>query len=125
MGKKILLVEDDKFLLKFFAARLKEEDFEVILAEDGEEAVRKVKEEKPDLILLDLILPKKDGFAVLKEIKSDEKTKNIPVFVLSNLGQESDREKAKELGAVDYLVKVNFDLKEIIKKIKNYFNSKG
>ncbi len=125
MGKKILLVEDDKFLLKFFAARLKEEDFEVVLAEDGEEAVRKVKEEKPDLILLDLILPKKDGFAVLKEIKSDEKTKNIPVFVLSNLGQESDREKAKELGAVDYLVKVNFDLKEIIKKIKNYFNSKG
>jgi len=125
MGKKILLVEDDKFLLKFFAARLKEEDFEVVLAEDGEEAVRRVKEEKPDLILLDLILPKKDGFAVLKEIKSDEKTKNIPVFVLSNLGQESDREKAKELGAVDYLVKVNFDLKEIIKKIKNYFNSKG
>lgn len=125
MGKKILLVEDDKFLLKFFAARLKEEDFEVILAEDGEEAVRKVKEKKPDLVLLDLILPKKDGFAVLKEIKSDEKTKNIPVFVLSNLGQESDREKAKELGAVDYLVKVNFDLKEIIKKIKNYFNSKG
>ena len=122
---RILLVEDDKFLLKFFAARLKEEDFEVVLAEDGEEAVRKVKEEKPDLILLDLILPKKDGFAVLKEIKSDEKTKNIPVFVLSNLGQESDREKAKELGAVDYLVKVNFDLKEIIKKIKNYFNSKG
>lgn len=118
--KKILIVEDDKFLLKFYANRLKKEGFETILVESGEGALEQLKKVKPNLILLDLILPQKDGFEVLQEIKKDPRTKDIPVLVLSNLGQVSDQEKAKELGAEDYLVKANLDIKDIIDKINQF-----
>src|SRR3989344_515758 len=115
---KIVLVEDDPFLSKVLAFRLGEENFNIVLAEDGEQAIKKIKSEKPELVLLDLLLPKKSGLEVLEEIKKDENTKKIPVIILSNLGQQTDINKGLQLGAVDYLVKANFGIKDIVEKIK-------
>jgi len=118
---KILIVEDDKFLRDLLSARLrKEEDLEVFVAEDGEEGLRKIKEEKPDLVLLDLIMPGIDGFEVLKKVKEDEEIKNIKIIVLSNLGQEEEIKKALDLGAEDYLIKAHFTLEEILSKIRSH-----
>jgi DNA-binding response OmpR family regulator len=119
MKKKIFVVEDDQFLHKILAMKIKAAGFDVISAYDGESALKKIKE-APDLILLDLILPQMSGFEFLGEIKLDAKFKNIPVIVLSNLGQEEDFERAKSLGAKDYLVKANFSIDEVIKKIKEW-----
>ena len=117
---KILLVEDDLSLLKIYSNKLKISGFDVSVAITGDEALRKVKTELPDLVLLDLILPGKDGFRVLEEIKSDPKTKKIPVVILSNLGQESDIKRGKELGAIDYLVKSDTGLMDLVAKMKRY-----
>ena len=119
-GYKVLLVEDDLFLSKILSSKFKKEGFLVELAMDGEEGLKKVKSFAPDIILLDLIMPKKNGFEVLEEIKLNDKTKNIPVIILSNLGQNSDVSKGKELGAVDYLVKANFSLKEVVAKVREH-----
>ncbi len=115
---KILVAEDDKFLSKAYAAKLKKESFEVILALNGEEAVQKAKTEKPDIILLDLVMPKKDGFEALADIKKDKSLKSIPVIILSNLGQEEDIKKGNELGAAGYLVKSNIAIADVVKKIR-------
>lgn len=115
---KIALVEDDHFLSKVLAFRLREEGFDVAVAADGEEAIKVIKKDKPNLVLLDLLLPKKSGFDVLAEIKADENTKKIPVIILSNLGQQTDIDKGIQLGAIDYLVKANFGIKDIVAKIK-------
>lgn len=117
---KILLVEDDLSLLKIYSNKLKISGFDVSVAITGDEALRKVKTELPDLVLLDLILPGKDGFMVLEEIKSDPKTRKIPVVILSNLGQESDIKRGKELGAIDYLVKSDIGLMDLVAKMKRY-----
>lgn len=117
MAKKILIVEDDRFLRELMSRKLASEGFEVIEAEDGEEGMKKMRETKPDLILLDLILPEMDGFEVLARKAEDEEIKKIPVVVLSNLGQREDIEKALSLGAIDYIVKANMAPKEIIEKI--------
>ncbi len=118
---KILIVEDDKFLRDLLSARLrKEKDIEVSVAEDGEEGLKKIKEEKPNLVLLDLIMPGIDGFEVLKKAKEDEEIKNIKIIVLSNLGQEEEIKKALDLGAEDYLIKAHFTLEEILSKIRSY-----
>ena len=116
--KTILVIEDDKFLRELIVQKLLKQEFEVAEAVDGEQGLKKTKEGKPDLILLDLILPGIDGFEVLSEIKQDPKLSSIPVIILSNLGQKDDIEKGLKLGAVDYLVKAHFTLKEIIEKIK-------
>ena len=115
---KILLLEDDKFLRELIAQKLRKEGFLISEAIDGEEGLKKIKEEKPDLILLDLILPGIDGFEVLEKIKSDDSTSPIPVIILSNLGQKDDVEKGLKLGAIDYLIKAHFAPREIIEKIK-------
>lgn len=119
-GTKILIVEDDKFLRDLIIRKLKSEGYEVIFAVDGEEALKKIKEEKPNLILLDLILPGIDGFEILKQVKSDssEKIKDIPVIILSNLGQRDDVEKGINLGAVDFLIKAHFTPAEIVDKVR-------
>lgn len=117
--KKILIVEDDQFLHKILVTKIKAAGFDFISAYDGEDALKKV-EKLPDLILLDLILPQMSGFEFLSEIKGNPKFKNIPVIVLSNLGQEEDLERAKSLGAQDYLVKANFSMDEVMKKIKEW-----
>lgn len=116
---KVLVAEDDKFLSKAYAAKLKKTGFEVIVAMNGIEAVQKAKSDKPDIILLDLVMPKKDGFEALSDIKKDPTTKGIPVVILSNLGQEEDVKKGKELGAVDYLVKSNIAIQEVVDKINS------
>lgn len=116
--KKILIIEDDKFLRELIAKKLVNEGYEISEAVDGEEGVKKVKEEKPDLVLLDLILPGIDGFEVLSKIKEDPALAQIPVIILSNLGQREDIERGLKLGAVDYLVKAHFTPGEIIEKIR-------
>lgn len=118
MPKTILFIEDESALQKTFSEVLNQEGYKVISALDGELGLRMAKEEKPDLILLDLILPKVHGFEVLKGLKGDETTKEIPVIVLTNLEGIGDVEKALELGAKTYLVKATYSLEEVIEKIK-------
>lgn len=115
---KILIVEDDKFLRELIVAKLSKENYDVVAAVDGEEGIKKVKEEKPDLILLDLILPGIDGFEVLSQIKNDPSVAHIPVIIVSNLGQREDIERGISLGANDYLIKAHFTPGEIIDKIR-------
>lgn len=115
---KILLVEDDSFLAGMYQAKLSLEGFVVEMAADGEQGLKIAKEENPDLILLDIILPKLSGFEVLKKIKKDEKTRNIPVILLTNLGQRDDVLKGLALGAKDYLIKAHFMPSEVVEKIK-------
>ncbi len=119
MAKKILFIEDESALQKTFGEVLTQEGYDVVKAMDGEEGLRLAQSEKPDLILLDLILPKMHGFEVLKQLKDDEETKDIPIIVLTNLESTDDVEKALELGATTYLVKANYDLEDVLKKVKN------
>jgi len=119
MDKKILFVEDEPNLQKAITEVLVQEGYKVFGAGDGEEGLKVAQVEKPDLILLDLILPKKDGFEVLKELKADEKTKGIPVIVLTNLEGVGDVEKALTLGATTYLVKANYELEDVLKTVKS------
>jgi CheY-like chemotaxis protein len=115
---KILVAEDDKFLIRAYSAKLTKESFIVIMAANGIEAIAKTKAEKPDIILLDLVMPIKNGFDVLYELKQDEATKNIPVIITSNLSQEVDIKRGKDLGADDYLVKSDTPIQAIVEKIK-------
>jgi len=119
MAKTILIVEDDKFLRELISRKLKAEGFDILEAVDGEEGVKKIKEDNPDLVLLDLILPGIDGFEVLSKIKEDPKASLIPIIILSNLGQREEVEKGLKLGAIDYLIKAHFTPGEIMEKIKN------
>jgi DNA-binding response OmpR family regulator len=116
--KTILFIEDEPTLQKTVGRFLEEEGFEVKNALDGETGLQMAKKIKPDLILLDLILPRKDGFEVLQELKGDKTTAHIPVIVLTNLEGSADVEKALSLGATTYLVKANYELDEVVKKIK-------
>jgi|SRR3989338_5191909 len=116
--KKILIIEDEAALQHAATQALKESGFDVLSAVDGDQGLRLAETELPDLILLDIILPKKDGFEVLSELKKVDKTKNIPVIVLTNLESPGDVQKALELGAKTYLVKLNYRLEEIVEKIK-------
>lgn len=117
-NQKILIVEDDSFLQQMYASKLKLEGYRVIAAFDGEKALREAKAELPDLILLDLVLPKKSGQDVLRELKLDPDTARIPVIVLSNLGQKKDINLCFSFGAEDYLIKAHFIPSEVIDKIK-------
>ena len=114
----ILLVEDDSFLAGMYVAKLNLENFNVQLAHDGEKGLKMAKEGQPDIILLDIILPKMSGFDVLKDLKGDKKTKDIPVILLTNLGQRDDVKKGLDLGATDYLIKAHFMPSEVVEKIK-------
>jgi len=115
---KVLIIEDDRFLLKLYADKLQREGFEVLSSLTGEEGLNKVSVEKPDLIILDLILPGKNGFEVLSELKLNPGTKDIPVIILTNLGQEADIKKGLELGADTYLVKTDFSLSQLPEVVK-------
>jgi DNA-binding response OmpR family regulator len=115
---KILLVEDDPFLLSMYTVKFELENFSVISAEDGEKGLNLAKKEKPSIILLDIMLPKKDGFEVLEELKKDDNTKSIPVILLTNLSQKTEVSKGLSLGADDYLIKAHFMPSEVVDKIK-------
>ncbi len=121
-NKKIMIVEDDEHISKVYEIKLRKEGIEASIARDGEEAVIKIIAEKPNAIILDLMIPKRDGFWVLEEIKKNPETANIPVIVLSNLGQKSDQERALALGANEYLVKVDYPIQDIIDKVKGYLS---
>lgn len=119
-ANKILLVEDDQFLSNLIELKLKTAGFAVVKARDGIEAAEILKKSKPDLLLLDLILPKKNGFELLEEIREDPYLKDLKVLILSNLGQQADISRGKALGVLDYFVKANFALDDLVGKIKNY-----
>ena len=116
--KKILFIEDESALQKTFRDVLEKEGYQMVSALDGENGLELAKSQKPDLILLDLILPKKNGFEVLEELKKDDSTREIPVIVLTNLEDIESVEKAIELGATTYLVKAQYTLEEVITKVK-------
>jgi len=112
--KKILVVEDDKFLANAYRVKLTKAGFDIKIAYDGDEVAKQLETFIPDLIILDLVLPKKDGFKVLEEIKSDARWKNIPVIVASNLGQQEDINKCMKLGANGYIIKTDLSLSELV-----------
>ena len=125
MEETILIIEDDKFLRELICRKLINEHFKTEEAIDGEEGLKKLQETRPDLILLDLILPGLDGFEVLSRIKDNPSISSIPVLILSNLGQKDEIEKGLKLGAADFLVKAHFTPEEIIEKIKLVLGQKG
>jgi CheY-like chemotaxis protein len=121
MNKPLILVaEDDSLYAKVYQNKLGKEGYDVVIAENGKVAVEKATVLKPNLILMDLIMPIMDGFTALKEIKANPKTKNIKVLVMSNLGQDSDIVKAKTLGAEEYFVKANISIQELVDKVRQY-----
>lgn len=113
---KVLVVEDDFFLIKVFQTKLANEGFEVEIAADGILAFDVLKRFSPDLILLDLVMPRKDGFEVLEDLSKDKKLVKIPVIVLTNLGQESDVDRVKKYGVKDYLVKSDISIDKVVEK---------
>jgi DNA-binding response OmpR family regulator len=123
--RRILLAEDDRFLRKAAATALKRQGFAVLEAVDGEEALRVARAEAPDLILLDLIMPKLQGFEVLRALKADPATAATPVLILSNLGQDSDVKQAMEAGAAGYFVKVNLSLQDLVKRVVEILGGAG
>lgn len=120
----IFLIEDDPFLCNLLKIRLEKENFVLEIAKDGEEALKKLTQIQPTLILLDLILPKKSGFEVLEKISTDPQLNNLPVIIISNLGQTSDIQKGKQLGAIEYFVKAKISIDELINKIKEILKIK-
>ncbi len=123
--ESILIIEDDAFLRDLVCKKLSTEGFKTLEAVDGQSGIKLAKEEKPSLILLDLLLPVPDGFEILSQLKSAPETSSIPVIILSNLGQKEDVDKGMELGAVDYLIKAQFTPEEIIVKVKEALGKKN
>jgi len=121
--KKILIVEDDVQISKVYEIQLAKEGFLTVTTHSGENAIKLIVEEKPDLAIFDLMIPKKDGFELLEEIKNNHPDIKIPIIVISNLGQESDKARAIGLGAIEYLVKTDHSIQEIMGKIKGYLKS--
>ncbi|MFA6354163.1 MAG: response regulator [Candidatus Paceibacterota bacterium] len=122
MDKKILVIEDDRFLSSLMKARLEKEGYKVSQAFDGEEALSLLRQQKPDLIVMDLIMPKVSGFELLENVSVDPQLNHIPIMILSNLGQESDIEKVKRLGAAKYFVKVKTSIDELVAHVKEMLN---
>jgi len=119
VNKKVLIVEDDSLLLKVVSTTFLSEKFEVATVENGLEVLDTAKKFLPDIILLDLIIPGIDGFAVLKQLKNDSVTKNIPVVIMSNLGTAGDVKSTKALGADEYFIKANTEIEKIVNYVKD------
>lgn len=119
--KDILLIEDEEVLANMYDTKFNKEGFIIRKALDGETGLKLAQEKTPDLILLDIIMPKLDGFSVLKRLKADEKLKNVPVILLTNLGQDEDVKKGNELGVAGYLVKANCTPMQVVDKVKELF----
>jgi len=118
--RKILVVEDDEMICSMYKTKFEADGFEVFLANTGSEGLETARKEKPDIIMLDIILPQLDGFSVLTELKKDKQTKKIKVVMLTNLSTEEDKAKGDKLGAIDYLVKASLTPGEVSKKIEEY-----
>jgi two-component system alkaline phosphatase synthesis response regulator PhoP len=123
MTKKIILVEDEEIILNLLQRKLTLEGYDVLIAKDGEDGLKKMREEKPDLVLLDIIMPKKGGFEVMEEMQKDNTLKKIPIIVISNSGQPVEIDRAQKLGAKDWLIKTEFDPQEVIEKVKKQFSA--
>ncbi|MFH1457331.1 MAG: response regulator [Patescibacteria group bacterium] len=121
---KILLVEDERSIADMYKMKFEREGFEVIYIDNGDGVLKTVLEKKPNIVLLDIILPKVDGFSVLKELKNNSKTKMTPIIMLTNLGQEEDINKAKKLGVDEYLVKANLTPTQVVEKVKEILKIK-
>lgn len=121
---KILLVEDDTFISGMYQTKLSMLGYVVRVALDGEAGWTELQKEKPDLVLLDIVLPKKDGFEILSDIRANETLKNVPVILLTNLGQKPDVQKGLELGADDYIIKAHFTPSEVVEKIEKMLAKK-
>jgi CheY-like chemotaxis protein len=119
MNKKILIVEDEEILLELLQKRLTQEDYQVAIAKDGIEGLEKIKEDIPDLILLDIVMPRMGGFEMMKELQKDEKFSQIPIIIISNSGQPVEIDLAQKLGARDWLIKTDFEPQEVIEKVVN------
>ena len=115
--KKILLAEDDVFMLEIMSEKLRKNGFEVNIAKNGEDCMRVLSSFRPDIVLLDILMPKIDGFEILRRMRESESLSNIPVVILSNLGQKEEIQRALNLGAKDYIIKSNFTTNEIVEKI--------
>jgi DNA-binding response OmpR family regulator len=122
--KRIALIEDDSSIREMYKIKLKLSGYDVVTAEDGKRGLELVEKEKPDLVLLNILLPKKDGFEVLGEIakSKDDKIKSIPVIIISNLSNEEDINEAKRLGASDYLVRAQINPKDVVEKVSDFFS---
>jgi len=118
--RTIVLADDEAFIALAYQEGLERAGFTVVVAHDGEEAVAKTRKTMPDLVLLDLIMPKMNGFEVLKALKADAKTKNLKVVILSNLSQHSDENEARKAGAVDFMVKADHSLKEVVERVQTH-----
>lgn len=118
--KRILLVEDEPLLGNLLSQRLSKEGFEMVLAHDGEEALARLRETRPDLVLLDIILPKISGFELLETLQADPQFEKAPVIIISNLGQESDVARGQSLGAVQYFVKAKVSIEELVEHVKTF-----
>ncbi len=121
--KKILLIEDDNFIIDIYITKLNEVGFSVQSALNGGDALVKIKQSRPDLVLLDIVLPQVTGFEFLQEIKNIPELKNVPVIVLSNLGQKKEVEKGLDLGAVKYLIKAHYTPTEVVEEIRAVLNN--
>ncbi len=115
---KILIIEDDTFISDMYRMKLESEGFNVRIAEDGKKGLEEVNREKPDLVLLDVVMPRMDGFGVLQTIKEDPEVQDVKVVLLTNLGQKESVEKGLELGALDYIIKAHFTPAEVVEKVK-------
>ena len=116
--KSILLIEDDPFIVDIYSKKLKEAGFSVGIASDGREALKKLEEKKPDLLILDIVLPNIDGWEFLRKIRNKPSLKDLSVIILSNLSQKSEIEKSKEFGAIRYLVKAYYTPTQVVEEIK-------
>lgn len=116
--KKILLVEDDPFVSDIYNTKFREEGFEIEVAADGQDCLNKLEDKKPDLLVLDIVLPKIDGWEILKKIKDNENLKDLKVVILSNISQKEDVEKGLNFGAIEYFIKAHYTPTEICEKIK-------
>jgi CheY-like chemotaxis protein len=117
---KILLIEDDALIVKIYSTRLKADGFTVLSADNGEDGAVLATKEQPDLIVLDVMMPKLDGFSVLEKLRADPNLSKIPILIYSNLAQDSEIEKAKQFGATEFIVKANISPTELVNKIKSY-----
>ena len=117
MAKKILLIEDEELLISLLQKKLTEAGYLIFLARNGEDGLRLMRENLPDIVLLDIIMPKMGGFEVLEEMVKDDSLKNIPVVIVSNSGQPVELDRAKKLGAKDWLIKTEFDPEEVLEKV--------
>lgn len=115
---KVLIIEDDSYISDMYKIKFESENFETIVAEDGINGIKEIEKQKPDIVLLDIVMPKVDGFSVLKMIKKNEDSKDIPVVLLTNLGQKDNVERGFELGATSYIIKAHFTPSEVVKKVK-------